>query len=79
MWAETEVKNDFKDFGLRYCKNGICHLLNWEAQQEFSLFFFLMYFCYLTTLGLSCSMWELVPRPGIKPRPPALGTQSLSP
>ena len=28
--------------------------------------------------GLSCSMWVLVSQPGIKPGPPALGTQSLS-
>ena len=26
----------------------------------------------------SCGMWDLVPRPGIEPRPPALGAQSLS-
>ena len=26
----------------------------------------------------SCGMQDLVPRPGIKPRPPALGVQSLS-
>ena len=28
--------------------------------------------------GLSCSMWDLVSCSGIKPRPPALGAQSLS-
>ena len=28
---------------------------------------------------LNCSMWDLFPWPGIKPRPPALGAQSLSP
>ena len=27
---------------------------------------------------ISSSMWDLVPCPGIKPRPPALGAQSLS-
>ena len=26
----------------------------------------------------NCSMWNLVPHPGIEPRPPALGAQSLS-
>ena len=30
------------------------------------------------TRTLSCSMWDLVPRPGIKLGPPALGVQSLS-
>ena len=29
--------------------------------------------------GLSCSMWDLIPWPSIKPRPPALGTQRLEP
>ena len=33
----------------------------------------------MAALGLSCSMWDLVPWSGIKPRPPALGVQSLSP
>ena len=27
---------------------------------------------------LSCSIWDLVPQPGIKPGPPALGVQSLT-
>ena len=33
---------------------------------------------YLTVPGLSCGMWDLVPWPGIEPRPPALGVWSLS-
>ena len=32
----------------------------------------------MTTLVLSCTMWDLVPWPGIKPRPPALWAQSLN-
>ena len=28
--------------------------------------------------GLGCNVWDLVPRPGIEPRPPASGAQSLS-
>ena len=32
----------------------------------------------LAALGLSCCMWDLAPCPGIEPRPPALGVQSLS-
>ena len=31
---------------------------------------------YLYALGLSCTLWNLVPWPGIKPGPPALGAQS---
>ena len=27
---------------------------------------------------LSCGLWDLVPRPGIEPRPPALGARSLT-
>ena len=45
-----------------------------------------MYVCiYLAAPGLSCgmrgfccSMWDLVPRPEIKARPPALGAWSLN-
>ena len=33
---------------------------------------------YLAALGLSCSMWALVPWPGFEPWLPALGAQSLS-
>ena len=33
---------------------------------------------YLAGPGLSCNMWDLVPEPGIKPRPPALGAWRLS-
>ena len=32
----------------------------------------------LIWLGLSCGTWDLVSWPGIEPRPPALGAQSLS-
>ena len=31
---------------------------------------------FLVVLGLSCGIWNLVPRRGIKPRPSALRTQS---
>ena len=31
---------------------------------------------YLAGLGLNCSMWDLVPQPGIEPGPPALEAQS---
>ena len=30
-------------------------------------------FIYLTALGLSCGVWDLVTWPGVKPGPPALG------
>ena len=48
-------------------------------------FFFLIYFylfiwlcqVFVVACELSCSMWNLVPWPGIEPRPPALGAQSL--
>ena len=36
-------------------------------------------FIYLAALSLTCGMWDLVTRPGIRPRPPALGVQSPSP
>ena len=36
------------------------------------------YSVYLTVLGLSCSTWDRVLGPGTKPRPPALGSLSLT-
>ena len=33
-------------------------------------------FMYVARLGPSCSMWDLVAQPGIKPGAPALGVQS---
>ena len=36
-------------------------------------------FLYLAVPGLSCSIRDLVPHPGIEPGPPALGAWSLSP
>ena len=40
-------------------------------------FYLNVYYFFLPALGLSCGMWDLVPCPGIEPRPPTLG--SLSP
>ena len=41
------------------------------------LFFFFI-FINLAAPGLSCSMWDLVPRPGIELEPLTLRVQSLS-
>ena len=42
------------------------------------LYFFLLFiFIYVAAPGLSCSMWDLVPWPGIETRPLALGEQGL--
>ena len=42
-------------------------------------FFILKYlFIYLVVLGLHCSMWDLIPSPGIKPGPSSLGAWSVS-
>ena len=35
-------------------------------------------FIHLAALGLRNSTWDLFSRPGVKPRPPALGEQSLN-
>ena len=40
--------------------------------------YFFFNFTYLLAPGLSYSMWDLVPWPGIKSRPSTLGGQSLS-
>ena len=43
-------------------------------------FFKILKITYLAVPGLSCGSWDLliVPCPGIEPKPPALGAQSLS-
>ena len=59
---------------------------NHRTSGEFPIlffFFFLMWASflkkmYLAAPGLSCTLQDLVPWPGIKPRPPALGAQSPS-
>ena len=44
-----------------------------------SYYFYLsFFFFFLAVPGLSCSMWDQVPWPGIEPWPPALGAQSLT-
>ena len=40
-----------------------------------SLYLFYLLRIYLAVLGLSCSMWDLVPWPVIEPKPPATGPQ----
>ena len=42
------------------------------------LLLFLKIFLYLAVLDLRCGTQDLVPLPGIEPRPPALEVQSLS-
>ena len=57
------------------------HFVLISRKNQFSspfFFFFYLMFIYLAALGLSCSIWDLVPWSGIKPRPSALGVQSLS-
>ena len=44
----------------------------------FVCLFFLFVFISLAASGLSCSMWDLVPWPGIKPGPSASGVQSFN-
>ena len=47
------------------------------AVVSFYCHFFSFNIIYFPVLGLSFGMWDLVLRPGIKPRPPALGARSL--
>ena len=51
---------------------------DWGEIHSLSLFLNIYVFISLATLGLSCGLWDLVPQPGAKARPPALGAQSPS-
>ena len=62
----------------------ICSNFIWSFLLK-NFFIFKFIFIYLAAPSLSCSMWalsciisDLVPRPGVKPGPPALEAQSLS-
>ena len=66
---------------------GTSNLTSWYLPEENknTNFIFIYVFIYLPALDLSCSMqtfdcgmWNLVSWPGIKPRPPAFGTQSFT-
>ena len=61
------------------CPNSICKKKkkNEDIQRVF-YFIFKILIC-LALPGLSWDMWHLVPWPGIEPRPPTLGVQSLRP
>ena len=44
---------------------------------QYTLLFSSNWFIYLAVWGLGCSMWDLVPWPGIEPWPPALEAQDF--
>ena len=48
----------------------------YQLQQVVSVFFFFFFSSSMQTL--SCVVWDLVPWPGIEPRPPTLGEQSIN-
>ena len=55
------------------------HLFVSDCHTSFSKNILIYFIMYLSVLGLSCSIWDLVSWPGIEPEPPDLGTLSLSP
>ena len=64
-------------YGLKICVCIYNHLnFFFFFKSRWKLLFLFLIFIYLAVLGLSCGMQDLVPWPGIKPRPPALGTWS---
>ena len=60
--------------------NSLCALqCSWGSAMDYHPMYVCMYVCmYLAVLALSCGMWDLVPWPGIEPRPLAVGVRSLS-
>ena len=49
-----------------------------RVRNHFKLKARFFFFLAFTALVLSCSTWDLVPQPGIKPGPPALGAKGLN-
>ena len=66
--------------GILIRANGLLFLWKlWQINPSwFHKSLFLKNIIYLVMLGLSCGMWDIVPWPGIKPGPPALGAWSFS-
>ena len=69
MKIRTEIFNT-----LEQCSDRVYLALMWVTSKPFKGFlrkgyFIFLIFIYLAALGLSYGMWDLVPRPGIKPRP----------
>ena len=71
---QSEIAHLMKDNFMRLIKEGVVH----SERGEKTLTFVFNNYLYLIALGLSCSMWDLVPWPGIEPNTQALGAQSLS-
>ena len=48
------------------------------CSQHYAFFFFFKCLFIMAALGLTCGIWDLVPRPGFEPKPPSLGACSPS-
>ena len=73
-----DIEHNLKCLLLSICLFSLVKYLFKSSVHLNFLNFYFKIFISLTALGLSCSMWDLVPWPGIKSGPPALGTQNLS-
>ena len=62
---------------LNWLKNEIFYIFYTKSSESAVYFILLKIFIYLAEPSLNCSMWDLVPWPGIRPRPPALAAWSL--
>ena len=62
---------------LNWLKNEVFYIFYTKSSKSAVYFILLKIFIYLAELSLNCSMWDLVPWPGIKHRPPALAAWSL--
>ena len=74
-----EYINPYKHTLLIICQ-ALCAVLHIDYFSFFFFFYLAMpSLCWTHRIfDLSCSMWDLIPSPGIVPRPPALGEKSLS-
>ena len=61
-------------------KASLIHVARQEHLPSLRFFLFLfIWLCQVFVVGiLNCSMWDLVPWPGIEPKPPTMGAKSLS-
>ena len=71
MWPK-KTRTVRIDFILQWSTKLLRSLLDASHTQWIKCTFKKNYYFSLTVLSLSCSMWDLVPWPGIEPGPPAL-------
>ena len=66
----------YRDFFLPVKMSFVSSYQSWDHFKRTSVCWAVLFVCFLSAPGLSLGLWDLVPWPGIEPRPPAMWVQS---